>query len=49
MSIVAFSVSSVIEALLGRHDIAGLDENVDDLDVGKVTKIRYDDFHGVRC
>ena len=47
MSIVALSVSSVIEPLLCRHRVARLDENLDDLDVGKVTKIGYDDFHGV--
>ena len=34
------------ETLLGLHDIAGLDEYLDDLYVGKITKVRYDDFHG---
>ena len=34
------------EALLRRHGVARLDENFDDLYVGKVTKIGYDDFHG---
>ena len=35
------------EPLLRRYRIAGLDEDFDDLDVGKVTKIGYDDFHGL--
>ena len=35
------------QALLRRHRVARLDEHFDDLDVGKVTKIGYDDFHGV--
>ena len=36
------------EPLLRCHGVARLHENFDDLDVGKVTKIGYDDFHGVR-
>ena len=34
------------EALLRGDAVAGLDEHLDDLDVRKVTKIGYDDFHG---
>ena len=46
MSIVALSVSSVMSPCSAATRVAGLDEHLDDLDVGKVTKIGYDDFHG---
>jgi len=34
--------------LLAVYDVAGLDENFDDLDVRKITEIGYDDFYDVR-
>jgi hypothetical protein len=32
--------------LLRGYGVAGLHENFDDLYVGEITKIGYDDFHG---
>ena len=38
-----------MSALLRRDGVAGLDQHLDDLDVGEVTEIGYDDFHGAVC